>query len=82
MWPFSLKREPSRTERSRERRYIVATPRELSEAKRRELARAASVQAQLAVYNAVTTPEQRQRDAEQFFASKAKARGAIREGRG
>lgn len=73
-----LPRPATKPEPHRERRYYAATKAENKLAQRKALDRVL----ELAVYKATTTPEQRKQEADRFFASKAKARGAIREGRG
>lgn len=63
LWPFS-RPKPSH----KEVRYIHSSAREAREAQRAEANRRASINGQLAVYNATTTAEQRKADTEAYFA--------------
>lgn len=55
-------------------RYVVPTKAEISEARRQELNRRASINGQLAVYAAMTTQKQWAEETAQFF---AKARSSM-----
>ncbi|MDB5531549.1 MAG: hypothetical protein JWR51_4652 [Devosia sp.] len=64
-WPFR-RPKPAHTAV----RYVVPTRHEQTEAQRREANRRASINAQLAVYSAVTTAEQRRTETEAYIARK------------
>lgn len=69
LWPF--KRKPRTSTR-----YVVGTGREKKAAQRQLSARKTSIMAELAVYAATTTTEQRLRETEAFFAeARKRARG-------